>query len=141
MENQSQGRPSWWTVGGLGFALTLATSLITGAVYYGRLDSNLSSAAAKINDLKEENGKLVYSLDEWRKAYEKQSNEIRLYQERISNLQNDRCSPLATQIADLEAKIESPRSYGYSPEEVDGPLKETFAQLNRTLQSCYNAKS
>lgn len=83
---------------------------------------------------------MTASLNELRKSYEKQSDDMRLDRERILKLQNDRCKPMAQEVWYVQDKIERPGKYGYSQADLDGRLRDIFVQLNQTLQSCYNAK-
>lgn len=133
------GGPSWWTVGWLTLIFTVVTNIATAALSYGRLDSNLSSTTSRNEELKAEISRLSATLEDWRKAYERQSYELRLEREQLAKLQNDRCNPIAGQVDNLRDSIERSGIYGYSADDI-ARFQELFSQLNQTLQACYNAK-
>lgn len=120
------------------FALGVATTIAGAAAHYGRQDSDLTNVRERVEDFRKANDSLNTSLNQWIGAYNKQAATLAASEERVRQLENDRCTPIKSDVDDIRSDISS--TMKYYPERV-GSLKEMMDQYQQTLRACYAASS
>ena len=132
-------RPSWLTVGVLGFALTVGTYVVTVAVKFGQQESALAAQTGRNKELNADRDRLLDVIADWKKAYEAQQSLLQTAQANVARLQNDRCAPIFNQVRDLKESINYPHRYGLNAEDLIS-LHTMLQDFQKTLQACYQAK-
>jgi len=120
------------------FALGVASTIATVGVHYGRQDSDLINVRERVEDFKKTNDGLNTSLNQWIGAYNKQAATLAASEERVRQLENDRCTPIKLDVDDIRSDISS--AMKYYPERV-GSLEVMMEQYQQTLRACYAAST
>ncbi|MCF5546137.1 hypothetical protein [Pseudomonas salomonii] len=118
------------------FALGVGSTIATVGIHYGRQDSDLINARERVEDFKKTNDGLNTSLNQWIGAYNKQAATLAASEERVRQLENDRCTPIKLDVDDIRSDISS--AMKYYPERV-GSLEVMMEQYQQTLRACYAA--
>ncbi|QNR42554.1 hypothetical protein [Pseudomonas syringae] len=130
-------RPSWLSVAVGSLLLTVATSLLTVAVNYGRQETAISSLTARNDELNKDKDKTEKTMEEMRKSYETLRAQLEASNSKLQELKHDRCSPLAEQVRyqalTVTASI-NPSSY------ETANAQEVLKGYQASLQACYAAR-
>jgi len=116
----------------------VASTIATVGVHYGRQDSDLINVRERVEDFKKTNDGLNTSLNQWIAAYNKQAATLATSEERVRQLENDRCTPIKLDVDDIRSDISS--AMKYYPERV-GSLEVMMEQYQQTLRACYAAST
>ncbi|PBJ97540.1 hypothetical protein CMV24_02140 [Pseudomonas plecoglossicida] len=119
-------------------ALSVITSAATAGAVFGKLQSDLATAASK-NEEMQKTLDVVNSYNrEWKDAYAKLQTSYNASELRVKALENDRCEPIRLKVDSISASIETAQIIGADARQA--LLQGLSREYQQSLRACYSTK-